>query len=135
MIDRDNHAPLLVRWPGHILPGATGDALIDFSDFFPTLCESTGAPMPRAEVHGRSFAPQVLGRAGKPRDWIHAQHDGNRQLRNHEYMRLNQGELRKVVELSQEPARCNENKNPEAEASARKSLQAVFDALGNGGQL
>ena len=44
----------------------------------------------------------------------------------------NKGELRRVVELWQEPASPNENKNPEKEAAARKSLQAVFNALGNG---
>ncbi len=41
-------------------------------------------------------------------------------------------ELRRVVELWQEPAKPNENKDREKEAAARKSLQAVFDALGNG---
>jgi hypothetical protein len=42
----------------------------------------------------------------------------------------NQGELRRVVELWEEEAKPNANNNPEAEAAARKSLQAVFDTLG-----
>jgi hypothetical protein len=41
----------------------------------------------------------------------------------------NKNQLRRVVELWEEPAKPNENLNPEKEAAARKSLQAVFDAL------
>ena len=40
-------------------------------------------------------------------------------------------QLRRVVELWEDPAKPDENKDPEKEAAARKSLQAVFDALGN----
>ena len=43
----------------------------------------------------------------------------------------NHNELRRVVKLWEEPAEPNENKDPEKEAAARKSLLAVFDALGN----
>jgi arylsulfatase A len=135
LTDRGTHVPLMVRWPGRIKAGKTCDDLIDFSDLFPTLCELTGAPMPKAEIHGRSFAPQLLGKVSNPRWWVHIQHERARQVRNSDYMLNNQGELRRVVELWEETARPNENKNPEAEAAARKSLQAVFDALGNGGQL
>ena len=42
----------------------------------------------------------------------------------------NKNQLRRVVELWEEPAKPNENKEPEKEAAARKALQAVFDALG-----
>lgn len=130
MTDRGTHVPLLVRWPGHIKAGSVCDDLIDFSDLFPTLCELTGAPLPKAEIHGRSFAPQLLGKPGQPREWVHIQHEGNRQVRNSDYMLNNKDELRQVVELWQEPASPNRNKDPEKEASARKSLQEVFDALG-----
>lgn len=132
MTDRGTHVPLLVRWPGRIKAGSMCDDLIDFSDLFPTLCELTGAPLPQAEIHGRSFAPQLLGKPGHPREWVHIQHEGNRQVRNRDYQLNNRGELRRVVELWQEPAPPDENKIPEKEAAARKSLQAVFDTLGNG---
>jgi arylsulfatase A len=129
MTDRGTHVPLLVRWPGHIKAGSVSDDLVDFSDLFPTLCELTNAPLPEAELHGRSFAPRLLGKPGKPREWVHIQHEGNRQVRNGEFMLNNKNELRRVVELWQEPAPPNENKDPEKEAAARKSLQAVFDSL------
>jgi len=131
MTDRGTHVPLIVRWPGHIKAGTTCDDLIDFSDLFPTLCELTGAPLPKEEIHGRSFAPQLLGKPGHPREWVHIQHERDRQIRSGEYMLNNKNQLRRVVELWEDPAKPDENKDPEKEAAARKSLQAVFDALGN----
>lgn len=130
MTDRGTHVPLIVRWPDHIKAGSSCDDLIDFSDLFPTLCELTGAALPKAALHGRSFAPQLVGRPGNPREWVHIQHGENRQVRNSNYMLDKKDQLRRVVELWEEPAKPNENRNPEQEGVARKSLQAVFDALG-----
>ena len=131
MTDRGTHVPLIVRWPGHIKAGSTCDDLVDFSDLFPTLCELADAPLPQAEIHGRSFAPQLLGKPGHPREWVHIQNLEDRQVRNSDYMLNNHNELRRVVKLWEEPAEPNENRDPEKEAAARKSLLAVFDALGN----
>lgn len=130
MTDRGTHVPLLVRWLGRIQPGSTCKDLVDLSDIFPTLCELTGAKLPEQKIHGRSFAPQLLGKPGQPREWVHIQNAGDRQVRNSAYMLDNKNQLRRVVELWQEPAKPNQNKEPEKEAAARKSLQAVFDVLG-----
>jgi arylsulfatase A-like enzyme len=129
--DRGTHVPLIVRWPGRIQAGSTCGNLVDLTDFLPTLCELTGASLPDAKIHGRSFAPQLLGKPGHPREWIHIQNANDRQVRNHEYMLNNKDQLRRVVQLWEEPARANENKNPEKEAAARKMLQSVFDTLGD----
>jgi len=131
MTDRGTRVPLLVRWPGQIKAGSTCEDLVDLSDFFPTLCELTGAPLPAEKLHGHSFAPQLLGKRGTPREWIHFQDGTKRQVRNHDYMLDNKGELRRVVELWEDPAKPNANRDPAKEAAARKTLQAVFDALGN----
>jgi arylsulfatase A len=130
MTDRGSRVPLLVRWPGHIQPGSTCEDLVDLSDIFPTLCELTGAKLPDQPIHGRSFAPQLLGKPSQPREWIHIQDGNNRQVRNRDYMLDNKNQLRRVVELWESPAKPNENLNPEKEAAARKALQAVFDSLG-----
>ncbi len=128
LTDRGTHVPLLVRWPGHIQAGSTSDDLIDFSDFLPTLCDLAQASLPAEEIHGRSFAPQLLGKPGNPREWIHIQHEGQRQVRNSEYMLNNKGRLQRVVALGEKPAVAAD---PDKEAAARKSLQAVFDRLGD----
>jgi arylsulfatase A len=130
MTDRGTHVPLIVRWPGRIKAASTCDDLVDFSDLLPTLCALAGAPLPQAQIHGRSFAPQLFGQPGQPREWIHIQNIGDRQVRNGEYMLNNKNQLRRVVELWEDPALPDENKNPAKEATARKSLQAAFDSLG-----
>ncbi len=130
MTDRGTHIPLIVRWPGHIQPGSTCEDLVDLSDIFPTLCELTGAKLPAEKIHGHSFAPQLLGKPSHPREWIHIHNGNDRQVRNRDYMLNNKGQLRRVVELWEEPAKPNENREPDKEATARKSLQSVFNALG-----
>lgn len=130
MTDRGTRVPLIVRWPGRIQPGVCED-LVDLSDFLPTLCELTGAKLPDEKIHGRSFAPQLFGKPGKPREWIHIQNGEDRQVRNREYMLDNKNQLRRVVEIWEDEAKPNENRDPEKEAAARKELQAVFDALGD----
>jgi len=61
--------PLIASWPGQIKPGTNSD-LIDPSDFLPTLAELAGKNVPYDwQTDGVSFAPQVLGRKGAPREW------------------------------------------------------------------
>ena len=130
MTDRGTHVPFIARWPGRIQAGSTCDDLTDFSDFLPTLCELTGAKLPAEKIHGRSFASQLLGKPGDPREWIHIQNANDRQVRNTDFMLDNKDRLRRVVPLWEDAAQPNEAKEPEKEAAARKSLQSVFDALG-----
>jgi arylsulfatase A len=128
LTDRGTHVPLIVRWPGHVQAGSTCTDLVDFSDFLPTLCDLAQAPLPAEAIHGRSFAPQLLGKPGHPREWIHIQHQDQRQVRNGEYLLDHKGRLRKVVALGGKP---DKTPDPEKEAAARQSLQAVFDSLGD----
>ncbi len=130
MTDRGTHVPLIVRWPGQIQPGTTCQDLVDLSDMFPTLCELTGAKLPEQTIHGHSFAPQLLGKPAHPREWIHIQNAGDRQLRSHDYMLNNQNELREVRELWEDPAKPNPSNESEKAAAARKTLQQAFDTLG-----
>jgi len=61
---------------------------------------------------------------------IGAKSEDARQVRNSDYMLDNKNQLRRVVELWEDPAKPDENQFPEKEDAARKSLLAVFDALG-----
>ena len=48
--------PLLIRWPGRVVAGATSDALALNIDFAPTFLELAGAPVP-GPMQGRSLVP------------------------------------------------------------------------------
>jgi iduronate 2-sulfatase len=45
-VENDVNAPLLLSVPGMKNPGAHTDALVEFVDIYPTLCELAGLPLP-----------------------------------------------------------------------------------------
>ena len=57
--------PLLVRWPKHILAGATNETPVALWDCFATALELAGVTNAPA-ADSVSFAPALLGRAAKP---------------------------------------------------------------------
>ncbi|WP_166822703.1 sulfatase-like hydrolase/transferase [Thalassoroseus pseudoceratinae] len=61
--------PLIAWWPGTIESGVCDD-LIDPSDFLPTLAELAKTEIPTNwQTDGVSFAPQLFGEKGSPREW------------------------------------------------------------------
>ncbi len=60
----DTCAPLLARAPGMPAAGRTTQALVEFVDMYPTLCELCGLPVPD-HCEGASFAP-LLADPGRP---------------------------------------------------------------------
>jgi arylsulfatase A-like enzyme len=54
--------PLMVRWPGHIAPGSTSDAVVGCIDVYPTVLDLTGvARNPQQTIDGVSYAPVLRG--------------------------------------------------------------------------
>jgi len=104
MSDTGTRVPLIARWTGANEPGSKCADLVDFSDFLPTFVELAGARLPGNRINGRSFLPQLLGKKGRPREWVHVQDQDQRYVRSREWILTNRGELRPVVELGREPA-------------------------------
>ena len=77
--------PLIVAWPGHVAPGSVSEEPVIIEDFYPTLLEAAGVPLPaqaelaetpegvyadgplRQVLDGASFLPVALGRRGTVR--------------------------------------------------------------------
>ncbi|MEN2283515.1 sulfatase-like hydrolase/transferase [Algoriphagus sp. SE2] len=77
------HVPLVVKWDNKIAPGTQSDDLIDFSDFLPTIIEVAGVQAPKSlPLDGVSFLPQLLGKKGKPKDWIYSWYSRNGDMEN-----------------------------------------------------
>ena len=54
--DNGTHLPLIVNWKGVIKPNGRSEALVDFSDFFPTLCDTAGISLDTSlDLDGVSF--------------------------------------------------------------------------------
>lgn len=54
----DNHVPLLLKVPGQKSAGSKTEALVEFVDIYPSLCELAGIEMP-GHLQGLSFVPLV----------------------------------------------------------------------------
>lgn len=54
----DNHVPMLIKTPGQKIKGAKTEALVEFVDIYPSLCELAGIEIPD-HVQGKSFVPVV----------------------------------------------------------------------------
>jgi arylsulfatase A-like enzyme len=73
MLDTGSWVPLIVSWPAKIRSGSIYDGLIQFPDLMPTFLDLAGARVP-AGLDGISFAAQLQGNPGAPREWVHVLH-------------------------------------------------------------
>ena len=55
-VENDTNAPLMISVPGMKNAGVKCDALVEFVDVYPSLCELTGLPLPEY-LEGTSFKP------------------------------------------------------------------------------
>jgi arylsulfatase A len=88
--------PLIVNCPARVARGRVSKALVDCSDFFPTLLELAGMPLPHGLiVDGKSFAAQLRpGQEPPPgREWIFAQYAGTRAVRDWRFKLYSTGSL------------------------------------------
>jgi arylsulfatase len=53
--------PCIVRWPGRVEAGSRSDAPCYFPDWFPTLCEAAGVPLPDEPLDGVSLVDVLAG--------------------------------------------------------------------------
>jgi arylsulfatase A len=125
-----SRVPLIVSWKGTVPAGRVSKDLIDFSDFFPTLVELAGARLPQGvTIDGRSFASQLLGREGKPREWVYVHLQDGRYVRDARWKLYGDGTLRDLKEAPFKEVPIAKGSEDEAAAAARKRLQAVLDQL------
>lgn len=131
------HVPLIARWEGVIAAGPVNTDLIDFTDFLPTLLEVAGVK-PKADVtlDGRSFAPQLKGRRGEPREWVFCHYDphwGNFKFSRHaqdkQYKLYHDGRLFDYRRDPLEQSPIAENTQTSAQRRARQKLQQVLEKL------
>ena len=72
LFDRGTHVPLLIRWPGRIIPGSNSSTLVCGTDLGPTILSACGMN-PLKEMTGISFLPQLLGKETKDRRYVFAE--------------------------------------------------------------
>ena len=126
MTDRGSRVPLMVRWPAKIKPGSQSDHFVELADFLPTFLDLASAPEPMQQVHGQSFLPQLLGKEGQSKGWVHIEYKGDRQIRSRDWIYTNKGQLIRVNALGQ-PENPPEQKGDHADV--RKEMQRIFTLI------
>jgi arylsulfatase A len=130
MLEGGSRVPLLANWKGTTPAGRVLKDLVDFSDILPTFVEVAGAKLPQGvTIDGRSFAPQVRGQQGNPREWIYVQL-GSRWYVRDDGWKLNQaGELFDMKDAPFVEELVPADSQKDTAVAARKRLQAVLDKL------
>jgi arylsulfatase A len=128
MDEGGSRVPLCVSWPGHTPAGKTNNDLTDFSDFFPTVAELAGAKLPEGvKIDGHSFAPQIEGRRGSPRDWVYVELNGKSYARDAKFKLRANGELLDLSEAPFKEIPVASDTNDKNAVAARTALQLVLD--------
>lgn len=133
MWEGGSRVPLIVNWKGVTKTRVSKD-LVDFSDYYATFAELAGAKMPsNLTFDSHSFAPQIRGTKGKPREWLFVQLGGNYYVRDHGWKLNQSGEL---FDMKQAPFEENPVPADSSDAkavAARKHLGDVLASLNPAG--
>jgi arylsulfatase A len=130
MLEGGSRVPLIASWKGTVPEGRVLKDFVDFSDFFATFTELAGAKLPAGVTFdSRSFAPQLRGEKGSPRDWVYVQLGAKWYVREQGWKLTQSGELFDMSEAPflEKPVPA-ETAGDQAKA-ARQRLQAVLDKL------
>jgi arylsulfatase A len=130
MLEGGAHVPLIANWPGVAPAGRVLKDLVDFSDLFPTFVEVAGGRMPAGvKFDGRSFAPQLRGAQGSPREWIFVQLGDRWYARNDGWKLDQSGALYDLSEAPFVEKLISADHQSAAAKAGRDKLQAVLKEL------
>jgi arylsulfatase A len=130
MKEGGSRVPLVVNWKGTTPAGRVFTDLVDFSDFFPTFAELGGAKLPEGvTIDGRSFAPQLLGQPGNPRQWVYVQLGAERYVRDARWKLTGDGALSDMTDAPFREIPVPTGSDDAQARAARKKLQGVLDEL------
>jgi len=130
MGDTGSHVPLIANWPGTVPAGKVSSDLVDFSDLLPTFAGLAGAALPKeVTLDGRSFAPQLRGEKGNPRECVFVQLGSNKFVRDQRWKLNNKDDLFDTKADPDEKSPLKPEKDDAEAAAARKRLKERLSAL------
>ncbi|HPA17709.1 MAG TPA: sulfatase-like hydrolase/transferase [Verrucomicrobiae bacterium] len=134
MLEGGARVPLVASWKGTAPQGCVIRDLVDFSDLVPTFAELAGAKMPEGVTFdGRSFAPQLRGDRGNPREWIFVQLGGRWYVRDDGWKMNQAGALFDMRDAPFVEAAVAADSQDPAATAARERLGAVLEKLNPAG--
>ena len=130
MLECGSLVPWIVNWKGGGQSGKVINDLVDATDWMPTFAALAGAKLPENVIlDGKSFAPQLKGEKGTPREWIFME------LGNQWYVREEKWKLNRANELFDmrnapfEEILIPADSKDEIAVSARQRLSGVLKSI------
>jgi len=130
MQEGGSRVPLIVNWPKTTPAGVVNHDLMDFSDFFATFAELSGAlPPAGVTIDSHSFAPQVRGQKGQPREWVYVELNGRSYVRDARFKLTNTGELFDLKDAPFQEMPVAAGTTAAEAVAARRRLREVLESL------
>ncbi len=130
MLEGGSRVPLIANWKGVTPEGKILKDLTDFSDFYATFAEVAGAKLPtNIPLDGQSFARQLRGEPGKPREWVFVQLGKSWYVRSQDWKLTQSGELYDMKDAPFVEKPVAADSSDEAARVGREKLQKVLDTL------
>jgi arylsulfatase A len=134
MLEGGGLVPLIASWPGVISAGKVTQDFVDAADLLPTFAELAGAKLPENKViDGRSFAPQLRGEKGQPREWVFNQLAKMWYVRTDGWKLNEKGELYDMSDAPFAEKLVAADTKDATAIAVRKRLQAALDQLNPAG--
>jgi arylsulfatase A len=130
LTDQGTHVPFIANWQGTIEQGTTTDALVDFSDFLPTVAELAGADLPEDRaLDGYSLVPILKGDELGSREWVYQEWEGKAWIRNKDWKLYLNGDLFDMQNDPFEKSPITSDDDSEAAAKIREYLSEEMHRL------
>ncbi len=101
LYDSGIRVPFIAKWPGVIKPGTRSDALVQWTDLFPTLIDASAGTVPEG-LDGRSFLSVLRGEKSTHRDVLFTTHSGDGRMNVYPIRALRDGDWKLILNLHPE---------------------------------
>lgn len=134
MLEGGGLVPLIVNWRGTAPNGKLSDELIDSTDFLPTFAELIGTSLPKdTTFDGHSFAPQLQGLEGSPREWVFNQLARMWYVRDANFKLTQDGQLYDMSDAPFSERTVESGEESDQALASRSKLAAVLVKLNPAG--
>ncbi|HLQ46237.1 MAG TPA: sulfatase-like hydrolase/transferase, partial [Planctomycetaceae bacterium] len=130
MLEGGSRVPFIASWPGTTPSGKVSKDILSFADPHATFAELAGVKQPESmKFDGRSFAPQLLGKTGHPREWAYVQLGPRWFVREPSFKMNEQGELFDMSDAPFVEKLITKDADTESSNAARVGLTAALAEL------
>jgi arylsulfatase A len=130
MLEGGSRVPLIASWPGTTPAGKVSKDIVSFADPHATFLDLAGVKPPEGfKLDGRSFAPQLRGEKGTPREWAYVQLGARWFVRESGWKMNERGELFDMSDAPFVEKFVAAAADTDASKAARQRLAAVLADL------